>query len=190
MALPALQHDQDELPAPRSRFARAISKVASLYQDGVQHGKLNGNCDGISHGREDGDQQGFHDDQSNGLVDDGELVFVVQGDAVWALPPGYRPPPTAKEYAAAFVAFLQGLEPLPGRWISAHSLQHELYPLFLQQIGWPPRPWLGVAHRFKKLGGVKKRQRDRRWGSDRVGGSPTEYFVPRKRGYRAHDRGA
>jgi hypothetical protein len=183
MARQSLNQEFDDplvQPASRSRFFRAIRRVTALYQGGVQHGKLNWHHDGSSYGEPQGYQVGVRDLEADGRPD-GDLDLVVRGDTVWVLPPGYRPLPNAKEHAEEFLAYLQHIRPLPGRWVSASSLQHEFYPRFLKQVGWPALAWLGVAHQFRNLRGVRKRQRDRRTGPDRTGASPCEYFIPPRR---------
>lgn len=183
MALQALNQEIEDSPvppAPRSRLSRALRGLARLSHNGVQHGTPNGHHDGNSDGKLEGQQYGYHDGEPDGLAH-GDIAYAVQGDTVWVMPAGYRLLPTAGEHAQEFLNHLQSIKPLHGRWVASRSLAEELYPRFLQQVGWPAQAWTRVAHQLRSLKGVKKRQRDRRTGPDRTGSSPTEYFIPRRR---------
>jgi hypothetical protein len=187
MALQALNQETDASPAspvPRLRLYQALRSLAGLGHHGVQYGVQHGNSRGHPHvncdGELQGQQYGHHDGEPEGpaLAD---IAYAVRGDTVLILPAGHCASATAKEHAQALLAHIQSIEPLPGRWVASRSLQEELYPRFLQQVGWPAQAWTSVARHLRRLKGVKKRQRDRRSGPVRTGPSPTEYFVPRAR---------
>jgi hypothetical protein len=109
-------------------------------------------------------------------------IFVV-GNRLVQFPSGYQPAPSAYEYAVYFLVWVNDKYPPPPRllWVSAHDLEHVLYPQFLVATEWPARSWKTVAGHLRKL--TDWRQKDGRKGADRRGSSPVEYLIrgPRKR---------
>ena len=200
MAHQSSRLEDDELPQRRGIgwALRRLAGASLLDRDGhhigtgngVRLGELKGKLHGTQGGHHPGQRNGHHCGTSSGAdtgtlggnqATDPHLVLSISGDTVWLVPSGTRPLPNADEHAREFLSFLQRIELLPGRWISADTLQHHLYPEFLNYVRWPAQPWITVAKHFKRLRGVKKRQKDRRVGTERVGSTPTEYFVPKVR---------
>jgi hypothetical protein len=192
------QEDGQDAAQPRSRIAGAISRLLGIEpnetQDGNSHGTHDGNHDGAQNGAQhgahngaqvgahDGVQDGAHNGNQDGTHDgasaDPFRVFRSR-DALIDLAPGERPPADAKVHAQALLVWLQADPELAGNWLR-RSLLEKLYAgPFLEAVGWPPESWHTVAHHFNKLPGVKWRQKDNRKGSDRVGPSPREYWVPK-----------
>jgi hypothetical protein len=62
-----------------------------------------------------------------------------------------RPEPLAQ--AEALLSWLQKLYP-PGALLRAADVEHECYPLFLEQKGWWPQPWGSRKGIGKHLGGL------------------------------------
>ena len=89
-----------------------------------------------------------------------------------------------KVHAEVFFVWLQGDADLAGYWVRS-SLLIKLYNgPFLEIMkglaNWSPKSWHTVAHHFRKLPGIKTRQKDNRKGWDRKeGSSPTEYWIPK-----------
>ena len=70
----------------------------------------------------------------------------------------HKPRPGPLAQAEALLSWLQKLYP-PGALLRAADVEHECYPLFLEQKGWWPQPWgsrKGVGKHLRGLPGVGK----------------------------------
>jgi hypothetical protein len=51
--------------------------------------------------------------------------------------------PTAKEVAEELFAAMQKQPLCADKWIPAVCIENVIYPRVCEQLGWPPRPWMG-----------------------------------------------
>jgi hypothetical protein len=148
----------------------ALPALKQLFGYGSQYGKPNGIENGQCNGFQHGTQHGVHA---------GPAV----GNRLTPCPPGYRPAPSAYEYAVYFLKWLNEKFPPPPRelWVAARDLEHVLFPQFLAATERPTLSWRTVADHLRKL--TDWRQKDCRQGPDRRGPSLVEYMVrgPRKK---------
>ena len=69
--------------------------------------------------------------------------------------------PTAEEIAQELYAAMQRQPACAGRFVLAQCIEDWIYPSVCEQLGWPPRPWLGrsgVAAYLAKLSEPKYRR--------------------------------
>jgi hypothetical protein len=62
--------------------------------------------------------------------------------------------PSAEEIARELFLAMQKQPLCAGKWVLAVSIEKVIYPRLLDDLGWPPRPWMGkkgVAACFAKL---------------------------------------
>jgi hypothetical protein len=80
-----------------------------------------------------------------------------------------------------FLTWLQGTE-AAGNWMRRSLLEKLYVGPFIHAIQEPAQAWLTVARHFRKLSGVKVRQKDLRVGMYREGGPSTalDYWIPKR----------
>ena len=187
----------------KARIARLLGVEAeppNKTHDGVQDGARDGDGDGAEHGHQDGLQNGLCNRVQHGALNghhhwqqgggdegtpngtlDGEgqpFDIALIGDTLVDLPPDRCPPLDAKEHALSLLEWLQETD-MAGHWVRRSLLEKLYMGRFLREFGLSPEPWPTVAHHFRKLRGVKVRQKDGRKGSSRKGSSPLDYWIPK-----------
>jgi hypothetical protein len=144
------------------------------FSDGLSHVDQHGADNGLKAEPEPGPDDGRDDGPDYGF----RIARV--GDTLIDLAPGEEAPPNVAEHAQAFLLWLQGSD-LVEHW-ARRSLLEKLYiGPFLHAVGWPAESWQTVAGHFRKLSGVKVRNKDLRVGAYREGKptTVTEYWLPK-----------
>jgi hypothetical protein len=87
--------------------------------------------------------------------------------------------PSAEEIARELFIAMQRQHTCAGKWVLAKSIELVVYPRVCEDLGWPPRPWMGkkgVAAYLRKL--CPEAPRDIRVEICGVARSMQHYFIP------------
>jgi hypothetical protein len=157
--------------------------LSNGLRDGTDNVSQAGGQPGLQTVLDDGFQGGGNDGPQPGNEDGNEYGFQVGriGDTLVDLEPGQEAPPDAEDHAVVFLTWLQGTD-AAGNWVRRSLLERLYAGPFIDDVQLPHEAWQTVARHFRKLSGVKVRQKDLRGAAYREG-SPstvTDYWIPKR----------